>query len=340
VADERPIGAAGLGAAGPGPAGPGPAGEAGDSPEPPRRERSHVLRLVLIWASISLVGDLLFYFLAGPHIPPGRMTSAAGGAQFDFNVLLIIALPVIVGVWVYMGYALVTWRASRVPGDPQVPRRFQRGHVGVQTWFIGTTTAIVMGLFIFGTAELIIPAGAGGGEGPNPIWTPSSHTVLTVQVIAQQWKFTYRYPTFGGFETDSLYLPDNTTVAFHVTSLDVVHDFWAYQLGVKADANPQQDNVAYTTTDQLGSFVVRCDELCGLWHGAMFNYGRVVSKAAFEQWATRTEAATAANTKLLPPFAWTYVPDANGADGSYYPDNVDPYSNVEQYGAQTVKFGR
>ena len=30
-----------------------------------------------------------------------------------------------------------------------------------------------------------------------------------------------------------------------MTSLDVIHGFWAYKLGVKADANPQVDNVAY-----------------------------------------------------------------------------------------------
>ena len=31
-----------------------------------------------------------------------------------------------------------------------------------------------------------------------------------------------------------------------MTSLDVIHSFWAYQLGVKADANPGVNNVAYT----------------------------------------------------------------------------------------------
>ncbi len=88
---------------------------------------------------------------------------------------------------------------------------------------------------------------------------------------------TYRYPTFGGFETNQLVLPIDTTVAFHVTSLDVIHSFWAYQLGVKADANPDYNNVAFTTTQQLGSFTVRCAELCGLWHGAMYNEGEVVT---------------------------------------------------------------
>jgi hypothetical protein len=60
----------------------------------------------------------------------------------------------------------------------------------------------------------------------------------------------------------------------------------------------------------------------------------VVSKTQFAVWAKATEVATAANTKLLPPFAWTYTPDANGADGGYYPDNVDPYSPSEVYGAK------
>jgi hypothetical protein len=63
----------------------------------------------------------------------------------------------------------------------------------------------------------------------------------------------------------------------------------------------------------------------------------VVSKGAFEAWATLTRLQTARNTRLLPPYALTYVPDANGADGGYYPDNVDPYSNAEVYGATPGK---
>ena len=48
-----------------------------------------------------------------------------------------------------------------------------------------------------------------------------------------------------------------------------------------------------------------------------------------------TESANATNTANLPPFAWTYVPDANGAAGGYYIDgNVTPYSPSEIYGAK------
>jgi cytochrome c oxidase subunit 2 len=185
-------------------------------------------------------------------------------------------------------------------------------------------------LFGFGTYQLIVPNGAGGGQGASPIWKPNT-VALQVQVVAQQWVFTYRYPQFGGFETTQLVLPGNAQVQFNVTSLDVIHSFWAYQLGVKADANPGVNNVAYAKPQQLGGFEVRCSELCGLWHGAMFNSGRVVTSAQFVAWAKATQIRLASVTKLLPPYALTYDPTTiktlgpvlvklglTGAGGGYY----------------------
>ena len=318
-------------------------------------DTNHMQRITLIWIVVSVIGDILYWFLLGPHVPPGRMTQTAKDNQEAFNVLFVIAFPVLVAIWVYMGYAVVNWRSKKagVPESVGGPKAAENRKA--QTSWIVITTVVVLLLAAYGTVEVIVGKGSGGGEGPNPIWNPSgaikaetaalagtatwspnSNEVLPVQVIAQQWKFTYRYPTFGGFESPYLILPVNTDIAFNVTSLDVIHSFWAYQLEVKADANPQQNNVAYTKTLQLGTFEVRCSELCGIWHGAMFNSGNVVSQSAFMAWATKTEAANAANTKNLPPFAWTYVPDANGAAGGYYIDGtVTPYSPSEVYGSKT-----
>jgi cytochrome c oxidase subunit 2 len=288
----------------------------------------HVRKIVLTWLVLTVIADPLFVLLAGPHLPPGAMTLNARSQQIDFTVVTATAIPVILAVWVYFAYALIVWRQPK--GEPITDGPPLRSNFRVQAGFIATTTVIVLAMFIYGTIELIGPAGAGGGEGPAPIWTPSAKNVLVIQVIAQQWKFTYRYPSFGGFEVDDLVIPSDTAIAFHVTSLDVIHDFWAYQLGVKADANPGSDNVAFTTTgSQTGGFIVRCAELCGLWHGAMYTNGLVLTKTGFENWATSTESKQAPATALLPKFAWTYTPDANGSDGGYYPDNKDPYSSVE-----------
>ena len=117
-----------------------------------------------------------------------------------------------------------------------------------------------------------------------------------------------RYPSYGGVETTTLALPVNREIEFHVTSLDVVHDFWAIELGVKADAVQGADNVAFDKPLRTGSFQVRCDELCGLWHGHMNTTGQVMTDAAFSAWVANKERTNAAVTKLLPPYSLVYYP--------------------------------
>jgi cytochrome c oxidase subunit II len=292
---------------------------------------NHGLRIFLIWLPIAVVADILLYFVYGPHMPPGTMSTAAASQQFDIKVMSAMAAPVMVFVLVFAGYALIVWRHRDGDAEDGPPIY---GHTRIQATWITVTSVIVLSLAAFGTYELAAPgfAGAGAGEGPSPIWKATGGNVLQVQVIGQQWRFTYRYPQFGGFETTQLILPVGRPVQFNVTSLDVIHSFWAYQLGVKADANPGVNNVAYTTPTHTGQFTVRCAELCGLWHGAMFNFGQVDSVADFESWATATEAKLAPVTAMLPAYSTVYdptvIPQINkamvkagiaGANGYYYP---------------------
>jgi len=305
----------------------------------------HGLRIFLIWLPLAIIADLLIWFVWYPHLPPGRMSDQAQGQQFDIAVMAVLAAPVLLFVWVYFAYALVVWR--RRPGDDEDGPPIH-SNTRVQATWITATAVIVLGLFVFGTVQLIVPAGAGAGEGPSPTWVPNTNNTLQVQVIGQQWAFTYRFPQFGGMETTQLLLPMGEEVRFNVTSLDVIHSFWAYQLGVKADANPGVNNVAFAKPQQLGSFTVRCNELCGIWHGAMFNYGHVVTPAAFQVWARGLQAREARIGLLrdLPPYALTYDPTVipqlgqdivkvagiTGANGYYYPselqsgDRGDPVS--------------
>ena len=302
-------------------------------------------RLLIAWIAASIIADLLVVLVLGPHLPPGRASDTAASQQTDTIVLAALATPVVVGVLLYFGYALAFWR--RKPGD-ETDAAPLHGNLKVQaTWIIGTA-AIVLSLAVYGTVELIVPAGAGAGQGPQPVfnhgvpanasltsWTPASGNVLQVQVIGQQWAFTYRYPQFGGFETTQLVLPVNEPVQFNVTSLDVIHSFWAYTLGVKADANPGVNNVAYTTPTVTGYFQVRCAELCGIWHGSMYDSGQVMTASDFIAWAQATKTKMADVTKLLPPYALTYDPTSlnmgkvnaalglTGAGGGFY-NPADP----------------
>jgi cytochrome c oxidase subunit II len=276
-------------------------------------EVNHWRRFLMWWLGTSVVATLLVIFLLAPIIPPGDGTVESTGQVVDNTVLLGISTPVAMGVLVFFIYAAVAFRerdTSAVLDGPAV-----RGDAKIQTWWLVATTGIVLFLAGYGSIRLLAD-GAGGGQGPNPIAAPAgSKDALQVQVVAQQWRFTYRWPSYGGVETSKLELPANRMIEFHVTSLDVIHSFWAYQLGVKADANPGFDNIAYVTTKGPLKFDIHCAELCGVWHGYMFDSGRVVPKSQFSSWIAQQRQQNAPATKSLPPYSKQYFPDPQRRGG-------------------------
>jgi cytochrome c oxidase subunit 2 len=274
--------------------------------------RSHGGRIGALTVIGTAIVLPLVIFVLGPNMPPGKRTTAGASQVFDNTILLVVMTPFTVFILVYIVYAVAVFRAK--PGEDLGDGPPIRGHLASQVVWLATTTAAVLFLAIFGSAELFASNGSGGGDGPNPITKPGG-AVLPVQVIGQQWEFTYRYPTYGGVETAQLVLPVNRQIEFHVTSLDAIHSFWAYELGVKADANPGVDNIAFVKPTKLGSFQVRCAELCGLWHGYMSDTGRVVDESQFTTWIGQQQKAFSAVQKYLPKYATTYSPDPEARAG-------------------------
>ena len=268
-------------------------------------EPNHLRRFLTLWLVCSAIATPLVVVLLGPHLPPGNGSEQASGKVTDNTVLIGMATPVLLLVVLYLIYAAYFFRQQKgsVLEGPAI-----RGHAGVQTTWLVVTTVLVLALATYGTIRLFGDNGAGSGSGPTPLTVPKGPK-LPVQVIGQEWYFTYRYPTYGGVETPHLVLPENQMVELHVTSLDVIHSFWAYQLGVKADANPQVDNVAFVKPTRTETFEVRCAELCGVWHGSMFDHGRVVTREAFATWIHEQQVKFAPATKYLPPYSRTYLPE-------------------------------
>jgi len=267
-------------------------------------EPNHWRRMVLIWLALTAVILPLILFVFDSDLPPGRETDDASAVIVDQTVLYAVAVPIALALLVYFAYVLIVFRArGPEPGEGVAIAEDRR--IG-RIWLI-VTGSIALGLAVFGTVRLL-EGGAGGGQGPDPLTKPDGEP-LEVQVIGQQWDFTYRYPSFGGVETAQLVLPVNRQVELHVTSLDVVHSFWAYELGVKADASPGTDNVAYVEPSETGGFEVRCAELCGLWHGHMYDTdGRVVSDGEFQAWIRDQQRILAPATSVLPPYSHEYFP--------------------------------
>ena len=274
-------------------------------------EPNHARRFTAIWVIATLIATPLVIFLLGPILPPGNGSEQASGHVTDNTVLLAMATPVLLLVLIYLLYAVIVFRQPKggVLEGPAI-----RGDAKIQTAWIVITSLLVLSLAGYGTVRLWADNGAGSGNGPTPLSTPSGPK-LPVQVIAQQWAFTYRYPTYGGVETTHLVLPEGKMVELHVTSIDVIHSFWAYQLGVKADANPDVDNIVFVKPTKLQTFEIHCAELCGIWHGYMFDHGHVVTPAAFETWIHQQQKTYAPATKVLPPYSRTYLPEPTRRGG-------------------------
>jgi cytochrome c oxidase subunit 2 len=153
-------------------------------------------RIAIIWFVLSAILTPIVVAVIAPTLPPGEATNAAAGQVFDDTVLFGIVTPIAVAIAVYFAYTMLVFRRRGEPAEEGVATRDNQAvHI---PWLVGTTV-IVLFLAAFGTVELT-DAGAGGGEGPEPAFKLSGD-VMPVQVIAQQWEFTYRYPTYGGVET-------------------------------------------------------------------------------------------------------------------------------------------
>jgi cytochrome c oxidase subunit II len=271
------------------------------------RNRATAIRVVVIvWLVAAVAGDVALAF--GP-IPPGQASDLASSESLTILLLAEIAWPVFSAVLAALFFTLVVNRIA--PPTAEVSAEALRGNTRAQTTWIAATLVVVLSLAVYGTVALAIDqpgAGISADAAALPMPTSTSQP-LEVQVIAQQWWFTYRYPSYGGIETSQLVLPVNQKIEFHITSLDVVHSFWFYALGVKADAVPLNDNVVTATPTQTGTYRIQCAELCGLWHGNMAdNTAMVVSSSDFASWIQQETTLDAPIMKFLLKYSHIYEP--------------------------------
>ena len=262
--------------------------------------RRLVVTLGAIWLVLVVIGSVIVAVLP---FPPGSASNVGGSITDTIKLLTYAAWPVFsLTIIAVIGSIMVHRRDPAVPAAPALELR---GNPRLASAWIGVTAAIVVTLAIIGTITLNNDSAAAttGGTGGNS-------STLEVQVIAQQWQFTYRYPSLGGIESPHLVLPVNAKVQFHITSLDVTHSFWLIALGVKADAVPLHDNTFNAQPLTTGTYRVECGELCGLWHGHMSdNEAQVVSSSDFAAWAQQQTALDAPIMQYLPPYSHVYVPD-------------------------------
>jgi len=128
---------------------------------------------------------------------------------------------------------------------------------------------------------------------------------LEIEVIGHQWWWEFRYPQFGITTANEIYIPTGRTVNFKLNSTDVIHSFWAPQLGGKRDVITNRTNYIWLTPDSTMQPAVWngfCTEYCGASHAKMRFRVFTVKPDQFASWVAGQQkpAAVGATVATLP----------------------------------------
>jgi cytochrome c oxidase subunit II len=113
-----------------------------------------------------------------------------------------------------------------------------------------------------------------------------------IEVQGRQFYWQYVYPN-GAITVNELRLPVDRVANLRITAPegDVIHSFWVPQLNGKRDAIPGHPNTLKLKPSHIGTYPVRCAELCGLQHAKMNGTVKVLAAAEFDSWVAARAAA-------------------------------------------------
>jgi cytochrome c oxidase subunit 2 len=119
-------------------------------------------------------------------------------------------------------------------------------------------------------------------------------TAMVVKVTARQFSWTFEYPEYGGIISPELHLPEGQPVILKMESRDVIHSFWVPEFRVKQDVVPGRVTEYRITPTMIGSYKVRCAELCGSGHYRMEHDVFITNEETFDRWVQEQQAILAA----------------------------------------------
>ena len=186
------------------------------------------------------------------------------------TVICVVVFAVVAGV---SGYAVYKFRAP--PGDMDDGSPIH-GNTSLEITWTLIPAILVTGIAVYSGVAL-----AQSEE------LPPDHR--TIEVTGEQFAWTFTYPDIqveGGkpLTTGELVVPVDQTIAFDITSKDVIHSFWVPEWRMKQDAVNGITTHTTVTPNEIGTFPVICTELCGLGHAIMRSEARVLSQTDYNAW--------------------------------------------------------
>lgn len=272
------------------------------------------------------------------------MSPQANAISNLFILTIIISLLIIVGISGVLVYSLIRYRAR--PGQQgEPPQTF--GIVRLEVAWTIIPFIVVTGLF-GATVKAMIDSSPGqislnGDAARNP---------NRMTVIGHQWWWEIRYPS-GVVTANVVHIPVGQRWVVAVESADVIHDFWATQLGPKIEAVPGQTNYIWLEADKPAVYHGDCAEFCGAGHAWMLFDVVAESQAQFNAWqrqqlrqpvsprtlqpaAGYTSSEVRAGASLFTYYACASCHYLRGVNGTGTQPSVDYAPNLTHIGSRSL----
>jgi cytochrome c oxidase subunit II len=110
---------------------------------------------------------------------------------------------------------------------------------------------------------------------------------VEISVIGKQWMWKIQHPE-GRREINELHVPVGQKIILHMTSQDVIHDFFCPEMRVKHDVLPGRYSTEWFEPVLPGKYHLFCSMYCGSNHAEMVGSVYVMEPAAYQAWLTGT----------------------------------------------------
>ncbi|MFQ5398159.1 MAG: cytochrome c oxidase subunit II [Anaerolineae bacterium] len=238
------------------------------------RNRKHLIAVTLIFV---VVAALLFVVLSNLYQLPVAASAQAGPIDTMFRAHFIVISVLFSLIMVFVLYSVVVFR--RKPGDEEDGPHVH-GHTGLEVSWTVLPVILVISFGIWGTTTL------------NDLVRPDPKEKV-VKVFGQQWSWSFEYPDHDSLASAELVLPVNQPILLQMEARDVLHSFWVPEFRVKQDLVPGRVTQLRITPTKVGTYKVRCAEICGRDHATMLADVRVLSQSDFDAWVAERTQVTA-----------------------------------------------
>src|SRR5262252_2622207 len=229
--------------------------------------------IVALFGFALIAGGVATVVALVPTWLPVAASREAGRIHFVIWFVIAICIFIFAIVAAVMIYAVLRFRVQEDDFEDGPP---VHGHTGLEiTW-----TVIP---FVLVTAIAIVSAIVLSRNDAQ------AQDTLRIDVVAQQFEFTFSYPDAKNITSPVLRLPKGRSVELYMRSLDVIHSVFVPQFSQKEDIVPGLVTQLHITPTPLGTFPLECTELCGLGHSLMRSQAIVMKPAAFDAWLKQQE---------------------------------------------------